>query len=524
MKREFREIPLIEIVLSGDNKRKIDEKSEGFAELKASIKAGGVRVPIQVRLHPDKKGKYELRYGERRYRACKALGLKTIPAIVTDSMTEEDALDLTYIENKFREDLKPLEEAAEVALMMERFGNNVKEVGKRIGKNAQWVYARANIAKGLIKAWRKVVEGPEYKSWTLSHLCQIARLPEHIQNSLIDAIDGIYEPEEMSASDLAEFIGKELHLLSKSKWNLEDETLLPKAGACKKCPKRCGYQPMLWFDSDDQVDAGDQCLDGFCWKAKEMAWLQRKAKELREKHPDLVFICKEYPSSQDAKDIYQAIGPYLSYWEYKSSSKSEERALPAMYIHGKAAGQLTYIKIDSAKGEKIKTKGNPTTLKERQQQLDAKRWSQVLLDLREKVKRASVADITYPNKICSIMSLVAAYGNKMLLNPFYGSWAGEDNPKTSKAEITKLVKSKDGQARALELLWQSFLPTLDNLLTYNGPIKQTPKKYQVDAAWIAGMIGVDIKQLFDAVSKCKSFTVPKSWSKLNADGTLKKEE
>jgi len=531
MKREYREIKLSDIVLTKDNKRKIDEKSESFINLKNSIQAGGVRVPIQVRVHPEKKDRYELRYGERRYRACKALGMSTIPAIVTDNISEAEAFDLTYIENKFREDLKPLEEAEEVALLMERFGGDAKAVGRKIGRNAQWVYVRANISKGLIKDWRNVIEkDPVFKKWTISHLCQIARLPKHIQKELLEAIKENYmlDPETTSAVELGEYIGKVLHLLKKAKWQLDDETLVPKAGACTKCPKRAGHHPLLWFDSEDQVDAGDQCLDGLCWNSKYSAWLQRRAKELKQKHPDLVFIAKEHPNRREAELIGQTLGSYLSHWDYKSVSKSKKGAKPAMHVQGKAAGKLTYIKINCNIQSDKRIKGVPTPLKERRQKLDAKRWSQVLLDLREKVKQSTVNDITYPDKIAAVMTLVAGYGNQNLLEQLtYKSRVEYDEEdEINQNTIAKLAKSKTPQSKtkALELLWNSFLPTLDHLLTYFGPVTQTPKVYQDNAKWIAELLGIDIKLLFEDVSQRKGFTEPKSWANLNEDGTPKKSK
>jgi ParB/RepB/Spo0J family partition protein len=514
MKREFKEIQLSDIILSCDNKRKVDEKSESFAELKASIEAGGVRVPVQVRLMG---GKYELRYGERRYRASKAVGLKTIPAIITENLSEEDALDLTYIENKFREDLKPLEEAAEVALLLERFGGDAKAVAKKIGRNAQWVYVRANIAKGLIKPWRLAVEGKDKEldvgSWNLSHLSKIARLPERIQNELLEEIKDspFIESKGISSSDLEEIIGKELHLLSKAKWQLDDETLLPKAGACSKCPKRSGHQPMLWFDTDEQVDAGDQCLDGFCWKAKEMSWLDRTAADLRQKHANLVMALSDSQGRVDHQAIEEKLGLPLAPWQYTTCSKSTKGAIPAMYVNGKGAGKLTYIKIKDTAGPRSgKIKGTPTPLKQRHQQLDAKRWAQVLLDLRDKVGSTKVTGLCLDDKVTGLMALVSLYGNKI-------PWQSRADIKYKEAE--QLIKS--GKSIVLIALWETFKPTLDDLLTYNGPITQTPKRFITDSEWIANLIGVDIKTMFKEVAKRKGFTEPKSWSSLNSDGTPK---
>ena len=64
--------------------------------------------PIVVRPVGEK---YELIVGERRFRAMEMLGRATVPAIVIDSISNEEAMELTLIENIQREDLNPVEEA-----------------------------------------------------------------------------------------------------------------------------------------------------------------------------------------------------------------------------------------------------------------------------------------------------------------------------------------------------------------------------------------------------------------------------
>lgn len=95
MKCEFKEIPISDIVPSGDNARKDIEKSPTFPALIESIKSGGVRQVLQVVPHPKKKGRYILRSGERRYRASKAAGIKTVPVLIYDGLSDLDAFDLT---------------------------------------------------------------------------------------------------------------------------------------------------------------------------------------------------------------------------------------------------------------------------------------------------------------------------------------------------------------------------------------------------------------------------------------------
>jgi len=514
---QLQQIAVGDIFPTSDNQRKNIEKSEGFDELIASIKGGGVRQPVQVWPHPDKKGKYELRAGERRYRAAKAAGAEIITAIIYTGLSDAEAMDLTYIENKFRKDLKPMEEAAEVALLIERFGGDVRAIAGRIGKKERWVRLRANINAKLIKEWKSIFENldkhPSFRSWSVKHLTLIARLPAARQKQLlVDATDYYFEPEECSAADLKEYIGKELKLLSGAKWELADETLLPKAGACSKCEKRSGHQPLLWFDSDEQVEAGDQCLDGHCYQAKEMALLQRTAAGLRAKHPELVYAASDHPNSNEARQISENLGGYISKWDYKTCPKSAKGALPAMYINGKGAGKLTYIKLsDTGSGRAGKAKGVPTPLKQRRAMLDAKRWAQLLIDLREKVAATKVTEICFDDKATGLMALVALYGNKI-------SYHARADVKYKSAE--ELIKA--GRKKVLETLWETFGPTLDDLLTYNGPITQTSKEYIIRAEWIAKLICIDVKAMLKEVSSRKGFAVPKSWAGLKEDGTPKK--
>jgi len=136
----------------------------------------------------------------------------------------------------------------------------------------------------------------------------------------------------------------------------------------------------------------------------------------------------------------------------------------------------------------------------------------MLLDLRKKVAATQVSQITYKDKIAGVMVLAAYYGNERL-------WHAQCD--LNKGEIEKLINSKNGQDKALELLWQSFIPTLDRILTWSGPVTQTPKYLIKEIEWIAALIDVDFKAMFKDICKRKGFTIPKSWSDLNADGTPK---
>lgn len=511
METQLQQIPLAKIVVSGDNHRRINEKDPDFLELKASIAAGGVRIPIHVR---QTNGKYELRAGERRFLACKALKLETIPALVHTDMADAEALDLMYVENKFRKDLTPLEEAAEVAFLAEKIGDT-KVIAEKIGRSEQWVRLRANIHIQLIPAWKTSLKEPEFASWTAAHLVLLARLPANVQRDVHEDVLRQYYYRKPSVGELEGLLANRLRLLSHAKWDLEDATLAPKAGACTQCQKRSGFCPILWDDPEESVDAGDRCLDAACYGEKMIAYLQQQAKALKEKHPSLVLIRKDSLSAFPG-DIETQFGPCLREWEFAAVKKIVKGAVPAMYLTGKSAGKLTWIKPTSAWAQRaVQKHGGPTRLSERRAKLDARRWAQVLLDLKEKLAHVTVKDLVFKQaemgaKADGLMALVAVLGN----SPTHILPGGA----TPEGTATLL---KAGREKILDALWRSFIPTLAQMLTYGGPITQTPEFLQETAAWVAELIGVDLEALRKEISERKGFTEPKAWANLKADGTPK---
>lgn len=119
-------------------RRRLD--TVALEELAASIREHGVVQPVVVARAAE--GRYRLVAGERRWRACRLLGLATIPAIVKD-LSDRDATEVALVENVQREDLNPLEEATAYRILQEEFGLTQEEVARRVGKS------RAQIANTL---------------------------------------------------------------------------------------------------------------------------------------------------------------------------------------------------------------------------------------------------------------------------------------------------------------------------------------------------------------------------------------
>lgn len=110
-------------------------KDEALEDLAASIKEHGVFQPIIAK--KSIKG-YEIIAGERRLRASKMAGLKTIPAIIRN-FTDEQMIEIALLENLQRENLNVIEEANAYKTMLESLGITQEEVAKKVGKSRSHV-------------------------------------------------------------------------------------------------------------------------------------------------------------------------------------------------------------------------------------------------------------------------------------------------------------------------------------------------------------------------------------------------
>lgn len=129
-------------------RKEFDESA--LAELAESIKQSGVFQPIIVR-HSKVLG-YEIIAGERRFRASKMAGKKTIPAIVRE-FDEESMMQVAVLENLQREDLSPLEEARAYEMLMKNLNLTQVELAERLGKSRPYIanYLRLLTLPKIIK-------------------------------------------------------------------------------------------------------------------------------------------------------------------------------------------------------------------------------------------------------------------------------------------------------------------------------------------------------------------------------------
>jgi ParB family chromosome partitioning protein len=129
---------------------------EALEELANSIRSNGVVQPVVVR--PAADGRYLLILGERRCRASKLAGKTTIPAIVR-RVSDQQAAEMTVVENLQRQDLNCIEQAAAFSKLSRDFGLTQEQIGHRVGVSRESVSNYMRLLKLPPAALQHLQEG-----------------------------------------------------------------------------------------------------------------------------------------------------------------------------------------------------------------------------------------------------------------------------------------------------------------------------------------------------------------------------
>ena len=146
----MREIPISQITVSGLNTRKdlgAGTEDSSLYDLAASIREHGLLNPIRVRPMAD--GRFELLAGQRRFLACGTLGMQTIPAVVSE-VEDDEAIQVSLIENVHRADLHPLDKARAFQQLMEFHEGDLNKVSKETG-----------VGSGTIRKYLAIITLPD---------------------------------------------------------------------------------------------------------------------------------------------------------------------------------------------------------------------------------------------------------------------------------------------------------------------------------------------------------------------------
>ncbi len=181
-------------------RRHINEAS--LAELAESIRVSGVVQPVVLR--PAVNGRFQLVAGERRWLASKRAGKPTVPAVVRQ-ISNEQAMEITIIENLQREDLNPMEQARAFERLSREFSLTQEQIASRTGKD------RASIANfiRLLKLPESLQAALESGVISFGHgkvLVGLVAFPEHLEKAAHEVIT-----RQMSVRQTEELVAKLLN-------------------------------------------------------------------------------------------------------------------------------------------------------------------------------------------------------------------------------------------------------------------------------------------------------------------------
>jgi ParB family transcriptional regulator, chromosome partitioning protein len=340
---EYVNVPVADLVESSTNPRKTfdDERLEELAE---SIRSKGVLSPLLAR---KVNGHFEIVSGARRYRAAQRAGLQEVPVRIV-APNDEEALETQIIENVQRADVHPFEEAQGFRALLERdgAGYTVEKIAAKTGK------ASAHIAKRLrlLDLTAPVADAFTAGHIGIEHALLIGKLGADVQEeALRRCFDGYYAANDAERSlvpvnRLQAWIEQNVYLSLKSvPFSKDDESLLPEAGSCANCPKRTGFNTLLFSEVRE-----DSCADAACFNRKLDAHIAQRVRKM----PSLVQISENYKTTGET--------PILSRRNYvevvtrrgkkRGDTRPEEKLCahltPAIHADGIDKGRLVKVCAD----------------------------------------------------------------------------------------------------------------------------------------------------------------------------------
>jgi len=177
-------------------------REESLNELADSIRSSGVVQPVVLRAVTG--GRYQLVAGERRWLASKRAEKTTIPAVVRQ-ISNEQAMEITIVENLQREDLNPIEQARAFERLSREFGLTQEQIATRTGKD------RASIANfiRLLKLPAAVQDSLESGALSFGHgkaLVALAGFPDHLEKATHEVLQ-----KQLSVRQTEELVNKLLN-------------------------------------------------------------------------------------------------------------------------------------------------------------------------------------------------------------------------------------------------------------------------------------------------------------------------
>ena len=265
---------------------------ESLAELAESIRQQGVLQPIKVRPLADT-DRYEIVFGERRYRASLMAGLAEMPVTIAE-YSDEEAEEIAITENLHREDVTPIEEANAYQRLIESGRHDVSTLAILFGKSENYIRSRLKFTS-LIP---EIADLMTAESISIGVANEICRYGEEIQREVYEKhlkyAGGYSSWLGMKATEIAEAIQK--HYTN----NLEHYGF--DKSVCALCPSNTNH--LLLFS-----DGGCGCCSNSkCLAEKVTSHIVDEAVKAVENDPHIVLSHGKYSYNTDAVDRLKEMG------------------------------------------------------------------------------------------------------------------------------------------------------------------------------------------------------------------------
>lgn len=396
---DFKTIPLSAIHVDKNQPRKFFDDIS-LKELTESVKLKGVIQPIMVRAN---KTGYILVCGERRVKAANNAGLTEVPAVIR-TLTDEEALEIQFIENIQREDVHPMDEATTFKAMIENklHPYTIADIAAKINKPEKFVTHRLSLNNLIPELQDEFWKG----KFLIGHAVLFSKLPPEDQKvCLKECEEHVYLAgnkalkQYKSIEEVKSFISRNImRVLSSAPFKKDDPTLNPEMGPCTSCPYRSGNNPTLF----DEVKETDRCFKPACFEKKISVHLVRAVKSILEEEPETVLLKLGY-GTIDRPEIQKLIKdfnvrPLKEYDDFTSSVNKEDTKVKGIWIDGSGAGKIQYVglKKQSKAAASVSSGGKPS----------ASSIDMEIAGIKERTKRA--AELDYEKVYATVTEILKA--------------------------------------------------------------------------------------------------------------------
>lgn len=308
----------------------------------ADIAVMAASIAVQGQLQPAilRRSDGLLVAGHRRLWALRRLGRTSIDVVAIDCTDEESRALL--LGSNLHAAPSAIAEAAVLEQLLDHGRRSVREVSTALG----WTLARTERRRQLtnLSALARARFKTEWRAWPVGAMEAFALLEPELQDEILKPGShpefeaevnqlGFGDPDDMTPDEVVDIVSQRQEVLRAAPFDLEDATLVPKAGPCfepggRCCPRSSIARPGLF---DAQVD-GDprtaRCMDRACWRAKTDETIRRRIAEARARTPDLVVVA----TTPNAVKPLAAGVPLVADYSARQVPKGSRGAVPALRV------------------------------------------------------------------------------------------------------------------------------------------------------------------------------------------------